>query len=945
MKWMARFTEWMFGTRKSINGLGVGLRAALSGAGPGGWASDHREETAHNSGFNYIAIHAIASQVAGATVTAFADGEHQLRHQSRRKSLARQAGSFSRWKSIYGADDRETDPLPVSHPLVRLLKRPNPFESGASFRYRQAQQIRLTGTCLVWNVPSLSGPTCERYVIPTAMASPVAPTNDLPQGGWRINPVASRYTPVVDDSYVDCPTWYRILGQVVDARQVQVIRLPHAWYLDDGQSPLSAGAKWVDAGDAVDEARFHQLRNGIDPSIVWNLPPDVSPDQNEIDRTQAKISAKYGGPENVGRVLVAQSGTTITPLSSSPREMCYSEGFHDLKSAILALHQTPPVAVGLQEPGAYAAYNASMKAWRHAAIQPLCDLLAESETEHLAPQFGTGLTVEIESDTVDDTDLLERQLENDLAAKVRTKNEWRAVRGMPPLPNPEGNQIVGSDGASSDGHCPADVGSPGNEPDTSSQIPVGDGLPKGKSFSGSPGERLLSRSRDRGLIPLRTRLIAQILYRIYGPSALTDLDREWNTKAQSFDPAKHPHGFHGHFISTILANGESSADPKEVMHHLSKVSTRTLIRLHKEHGIGSVPVDREHLERSVLSRVTQFHRSHDRTYSKPSGSRKISVHIQHSDKVNDRLPAAMTGKQRQPLSAKQWSRLVGARPGAKVHVFPSGLSSVTIVVDHPHYMARRTLRGDTIHNDFMHVIPQKQKSGIAFRAFSQQVQAARKHGYKFIEAGAAGSGTEIKTSEENWKLQGLDKPNGYWVWARFGFQGDLRQLMRNRAKSDSPELRDIAADFYRRFPGKNNVSDLMKNKAGRTWWSRFGGYFEGRYNLREHSVSEKTFKRYAAEKRRKSKSKAYRDLPRVIYQLNSREAHDLDDRVVLKTSSSNNNWQPISRDGLFEHADPLSAEDEEILDRIWDEIAEEEKNGNVTFIDFSVPHPNPDTEK
>lgn len=448
MKWL-NWISGLFGrTMKSQGSLGVGLRVALSGGAPGGWASDHREETAHNTGFNYIAIHAIASQVAGATVTVFADGDQQILRQSRRKSLAARSGSFVRWKSTYGADDRETDPLPVSHPLVQLLKRPNPYESGANFRYRQAQQLRLTGTCLVWNVPGLSGQTCERYVIPTAMATPVGPTNELPYGGWRISPVASRYTSCVDAGFVDCPSWYRILGQILDARQVQVIRLPNAWYLDDGQSPLSAGAKWVDAGEAVDTARFHQLNNGIDPSVVWNLPPDVSPDQDEMDRVQAKISAKYGGPENVGRVMVAQSGTTITPLTTSPRDMCYTEGFQDFKAAILALHQTPPVAVGLQEPGAYAAYNASMKAWRHAAIQPLCNMLAESETEHLAPQFGSGLTVEIESESVDDLELLETQLQNDLAAKVRTKNEWRAIRGLPMLPGPEGNDFVGTDGQS-----------------------------------------------------------------------------------------------------------------------------------------------------------------------------------------------------------------------------------------------------------------------------------------------------------------------------------------------------------------------------------------------------------------------------------------------------------------------------------------------------------------
>lgn len=274
--------------------------------------------------------------------------------------------------------------------------------------------------------------------------------------------MASRYSTKDDHGYFDCPHWYRILGHILDARQVQVIRLPHAWFLDDGQSPLSAGAKWIDAGEAVDEARYHQLRNGVDPSIVWSLPPDVMVDQDEIDRTQARISAKYGGAQNVGRVMVAQSGTTITPLGTSPKEMCYGEGFQDFKSAILALHQTPPVAVGLQEAGAYAAYNASMKAWRHSAIQPLCDLLAESDTEELASQFGSGLTVEIESNTVDDTELIEQQLKTDLAARTRTKNEWRAVRGMPPLPSPLGDVLVGTD------FDPTDCASPQSEPQKNS---------------------------------------------------------------------------------------------------------------------------------------------------------------------------------------------------------------------------------------------------------------------------------------------------------------------------------------------------------------------------------------------------------------------------------------------------------------------------------------------
>lgn len=929
MKWIERITRWLRGSGKSRGPMGPGLRAAISGGMPGGWASDHREETAHNTGFNYIAIHAIASQVAGATVTVFADGDQQAQRQSRRKVLAYRLGSFSRWKSIYGADDRETDPLPATHPLVRLLKRPNPQESGASFRYRQAQQMRLTGTCLVWNVPSISGLTCERYVIPTAMASPVSYSAELPLGGWRINPVASRYTQVVDEGYLDCPSWYRVLGQIIDARQVQVIRIPHAWYLDDGQSPLAAGAKWIDAGEAVDEARYHQLKNGIDPSIVWNLPPDVSPDQDEMDRIQSKISSKYGGPENVGRVMVAQSGTSITPLSSSPKEMCFSEGFQDFKSAVLALHQTPPVAVGLQEPGAYAAYNASMKAWRHAAIQPLCDLLAESETEYLAPQFGDGLTVEIESDTVDDSDLIERQLQNDLAAKVRTRNEWRAVRGMSPLSGPRGDELVGTDEGSSHGKANSAMA----DSDLVSNLSRDQGFP---SQTPSPRFRPPEKSPRPGNANAR----------------------EPDTK--SYDPFLHPHDLPGRFaeknspiehkvVDAILCGVTLPMSVDEVKHHISKVSAAYLRKYHEKNNIVPVPRTREHLERSVIARMIGYPTSGNPTFAKPTGSRTTSVHVKNPDVVNQRLPADPSGKTRPPLTMRQWGQLVGARPGATVHVFPEALNQITIVSDHPDYYSRSILRSNTQEIEQILVAPGKQKRGIGFRIFSQQVKTAKGLGYHVIKAGAAGHGDKITVEDHNWEAQGLIHPNGYYTWPRLGFDGNIHQVMRKRSRLKNKELNDVAADFYKKFPNVKKVSQLMLTKRGRDWWKAYGGYFVGTFKLSDTSISHRVLIKYTCEKRKKSGGKSLSNqshpegFDEPIHQSAGTAAGGHRDLLNHGWNHGGNSTQAEATSPVCEEPDPLSPEDEEILDRVWDDIASERKSdGRRNESDFEIDERSPD---
>jgi hypothetical protein len=44
------------------------------------------------------------------------------------------------------------------HPFVRLLKRPNKRQSGASFRFECVMQLESTGSVLIWNRPNQSRP-------------------------------------------------------------------------------------------------------------------------------------------------------------------------------------------------------------------------------------------------------------------------------------------------------------------------------------------------------------------------------------------------------------------------------------------------------------------------------------------------------------------------------------------------------------------------------------------------------------------------------------------------------------------------------------------------------------------------------------------------------------------------------------------------------------------
>lgn len=423
------------------------MRAALGGAFSGSQISNHREEALHYESFSYVAINAICLQVHSATVSAYFDGQSQQKQMSRRKSLKAHYGS--RWKAQYGRDEDESVDVPVDHALMELLAHPNPHEPGGMFRYRQGLQTRLCGGNYVWNVPNVFGRTCERYVIPTTAMTPVYPTPALPFGGYRIQPNCMRWIPLEDNGYVEgTAALARVLGMVIDARFVQKCGFPHPIWLDDFQSPMSAGAQWVDAERAINVSRTSGVSRGLDPSMLVTL-PDTFGDVNQdvLDVTQRAYDRKYGGPDNTGKAMVAAPGTEVTILGQTPKDMGYHEGFEDTKAAVLALHNTPPVAIGLQEAGAYAAYNASLRQWGHTAIRPLCDLLAESDTFFLAPQFGEGITVEIEPEPVNDETETNARVQLAVMARSITKNTVNQTLGFEPLDGAEGEKLAGPDPA------------------------------------------------------------------------------------------------------------------------------------------------------------------------------------------------------------------------------------------------------------------------------------------------------------------------------------------------------------------------------------------------------------------------------------------------------------------------------------------------------------------
>ena len=434
------------------------LEYALTSSGLG-WSSDHRRESRQYVGWHYVAIKTIAQQVAQADVNVY-----------------RRLANLDSIKLSYNWESDDSEPVPWDHPLMKFLRRPNPQQSGAMFRFDCVLQLKLTGKLLIWNMRNQFGKVVRRYVIPTAIVEPRMPTPQYPEGYFRVKPELARLG--AQGGWFFAGNYLPSVGWDIDSREVQVILDPHPIYRDDGQSPIAAAAQWTDQANEIDNARSSHMRNGPDSNLHVHINADI--DEGVLARAEAKFNAKYVGTDRAGRAIFTageNSGVEVTPLTFHPHEMEYTESFTQMRDAILALHGVPPLAAGVEQASGGESLYAPLKQFVFFVIQPMLDLFAEEDNETWVWQYG---------DHADDVYLeyTARQIDNPeqelaeanllLSAKAVTVGELRTRLGLEKFGDERDDELAG--GSSSQPGMPVPPGQnppmPPNGSDEGAEPPI-----------------------------------------------------------------------------------------------------------------------------------------------------------------------------------------------------------------------------------------------------------------------------------------------------------------------------------------------------------------------------------------------------------------------------------------------------------------------------------------
>ena len=307
----------------------------------------------------------------------------------------------------------------AAHPLLKLMSRPNPGQTGAAFLESVYGHLLLSGDAYVEAAGTMaSGIPAELYALrPDRMR--VVPGAD----GWP-------------EAYE-----YQVGGKKVrfdmsaDAQPVLHIKSFHP--LDDhyGMSPMEAAGSAVDIHNAAGGWSKALLDNAARPSgaIVYRGADGASMSEEQYQRLVDELEENHQGARNAGRPMLLEGGLDWKPMGFSPSDMEFLETKTAAARDIAIAFGVPPMLLGLPGDATYANYQEANRAFYRQTVAPLAQKVMTGMAGWLSAQVGEVVTLAPDLDAVPalapEREALWRRVSG---ADFLTEDEKRAMLGLGP---------------------------------------------------------------------------------------------------------------------------------------------------------------------------------------------------------------------------------------------------------------------------------------------------------------------------------------------------------------------------------------------------------------------------------------------------------------------------------------------------------------------------------
>lgn len=314
------------------------------------------------------------------------------------------------------------------HPLLSLLRHPNPQQSLSRFMESLSAYLLLAGNAYIEAVMP-EGEPCELYLLrPDRMQ--VVP------GPFGV-PEAYQYT--LAGRSVRIPV--DPLNAQSKILHLKTFHPLHDWY---GMSPIEAAAQAIDQHNAVASHNLALLQHGGRPSgaLEINLKEGEYFSEEQRVRLREELKEAYEGAGNAGRVLVLEGSFGWKEMGLSPKDLDFIEGKNLSAREIAQVYGVPPMLVGVPGDATFSNYKeARYHLWEDTILPHLENIKGELN-QWLIPFFGDKMQLVYDVEAIPalapKREALWEKVEK---ASFLTINEKRALVGYPSLSR--GNTLEG----------------------------------------------------------------------------------------------------------------------------------------------------------------------------------------------------------------------------------------------------------------------------------------------------------------------------------------------------------------------------------------------------------------------------------------------------------------------------------------------------------------------
>ena len=314
------------------------------------------------------------------------------------------------------------------HPLISLLRRPNPLQAGNDYFQSLYAFLLLSGNSYAISSTAGGLPT-ELHLLRPDRVEIIPSNTSIPKG------YAYKLNGKVVKSYDADP----FTGQ----SEVKHFKMWNP--MDDyiGLSPLMASSIDVDQHNLIAKHNIALLVNGARPTgAVVFKPNDTAGNPimlSEMQRRQVQddLDRRMSGASNSGKPLLLEGDFDWKEMGMSPRDMDFLQNKHMAAKDIALCFGIPSQLIGIPDSQTYANVQEARLALYEETIIPLAMRVCSDLNEWLAPSFGDDIRIEYDIDSIPAMTERRRRVYENVTSAVRegilSRNEARDRLGLGPI--------------------------------------------------------------------------------------------------------------------------------------------------------------------------------------------------------------------------------------------------------------------------------------------------------------------------------------------------------------------------------------------------------------------------------------------------------------------------------------------------------------------------------